>query len=121
MKFLKRNWQITLLFVLIAMLAGFVVFRQYKMGGALPNVSGTPPAQDTLSAVFTIVWNGEARYMFTDAQGRNFELVVTDEILGKFGGPLSLDRKTVRVTGNISAGQDKIVVSALELKDNRSN
>jgi hypothetical protein len=69
----------------------------------------TPSGQVVITGWFTTVWNGEAHYSITDAQGQTTSLLLEDEVAKPLGGPLELDRKRVTIMGEVVSGSPRIV------------
>jgi hypothetical protein len=53
----------------------------------------------SLSGWFTVIWNDRTRYFLSDDQARWTELLLDEEMLKPFGGPLALNRKRVKIVG----------------------
>lgn len=46
---------------------------------------------------FHTIWNGEAHYHLTEANGQSFKLRIDPAVLARYGGAAMLDRKQVCV------------------------
>jgi hypothetical protein len=66
-----------------------------------PSVSAEAGAVQpvALSGLLHIVWNTQPHYFVTDAAGSTTELLLTEEQTARLGGPLQLNGRRVRVSG----------------------
>lgn len=75
------------------------------------------PQQVSLEGWFHIIWNGGSRYVLIDTQGQWTELVLDEDRVKPFGGPLALNRKRVKIVGErVSAPPGAVRVLSIELQ-----
>lgn len=71
----------------------------------------------SLSGWFHVIWNGGAHYLLTDDNGRSTRLLLDEALTKSFGGPLALNRRRVKVTGEPVEGRpDTIRVLSIQLE-----
>ena len=83
-------------------------------GGA---AEAAAPGSVVLLGSFHIIWNGRPHYLVTDAGGTTTELLMTEEQTRTLGGPLQLNGKRVRVTGErVTEPRGGLRVTSIDLQ-----
>ena len=62
-----------------------------------------------LDGVFHIIWNTRPRYFLTDDAGTTRELMLQEERTRDLGGPLALNGRRVRISGQPAAEQPELL------------
>lgn len=55
--------------------------------------------ESSLSGWFHVIWNGGPQYVLIDDQGRWTQLLLEEALTKRLGGPLTFNRKRVRIVG----------------------
>ena len=91
---------VSLLMVLFALLAIVQVRLVGSIGGISLEADRAAAEQPiALSGWFTVIWNHRTHYFLTDDQGQWTELLLDEEMVKPFGGPLAFNRKRVKIAG----------------------
>ena len=124
MEKLLRTSCMLLLFALLAACSGGNQTREAPEAipqsyPSSPNTSyPSSPDQVTISGWLSVVRNGGTHYFLVDDQGQTFELLLDEELAKKHGGPQSLDRQRVSITGQkLDGSSEKIQVISLEIEN----
>lgn len=87
------------------------------LGICLGGVNSVAAQRLSLTGWFHVIWNHQTRYVLIDDRGRSTDLVLDEELLRPFGGPLAFNRRRVRIVGEeVSKAAGRVRVLSIELE-----
>ncbi|MBI4529215.1 MAG: hypothetical protein HY695_35910 [Deltaproteobacteria bacterium] len=114
--FMQRSFIVAMTFLLLAAACADGVRVRLERASS-EKVAQAGDGQEILTGWLHIVWNGKARYFVVDAQGRSTEVELDDSLAKKFGGPLSLNKKNVKIVGNrVGPRSERVRATSIELQ-----
>lgn len=85
--------------------------RVLSPGAVFAAVSASPSNVVTMSGWFHIIWNGVPHYGLVDDGGKWTELLIEERVLSDAGGPRTLNRRRVQITGHrVETGAEAVRV-----------